>query len=80
MFTTFESSPSATRVSPPSTVAASPLPSGRTEYRQYVDYTDELDALASANPDIAREVTIGTSLEGRPIQGIEIAADVITRT
>ncbi|HYH62416.1 MAG TPA: M14 family zinc carboxypeptidase [Solirubrobacterales bacterium] len=54
----------------------SELPSGRTEYRQYVDYTDELDALASANPDIAREVTIGTSLEGRPIQGIEIAADV----
>ena len=55
---------------------ASGLPSGRTEYRQYVDFTDELDALATANPDIAREVTIGTSLEGRPIQGIEIAADV----
>ena len=52
------------------------LPSGRTEYRQYVDFTDELDALATENPEIAREVSIGTSLEGRPIQGIEIAADV----
>ena len=54
----------------------SELPSGRTEYRQYVDYTDELDDLATAHPEIAREVTIGDSVEGRPIQGIEIAADV----
>lgn len=52
------------------------LPSGRTSYRQYVDYTDDLGDLAEAEPEIAREVTIGTSLEGRPIQGIEIAADV----
>ena len=52
------------------------LPSGRTSYRQYVDYTNDLDALATAHPEIAREVTIGTSLEDRPIQGIEIAADV----
>ena len=52
------------------------LPSGRTEYRQYVDYTDEMTGLAEAKPEIAREVTIGTSFEGRPIQGIEIAADV----
>ena len=56
--------------------AASSLPSGRTEYRQYVDYTNELDALATAHPEIAREVTIGNTLENRPIQGIEIAADV----
>ena len=52
------------------------LPSGRTEYRQYVDYTDDLKDLAEAEPEIAREVTIGTSLENRPIQGIEIAGDV----
>jgi len=52
------------------------LPSGRTQYRQYTDYTDELTDLAEAEPEIAREVTIGMSLEGRPIQGIEIAADV----
>ena len=52
------------------------LPSGRTTYREYADYTDDLDALATQYPEIAREVTIGTSLENRPIQGIEIAADV----
>jgi Zinc carboxypeptidase/RTX calcium-binding nonapeptide repeat (4 copies) len=56
--------------------AASALPSGRTEYRRYVDYTDDLDSLATEHPEIAREVTIGNTLEGRPIQGIEIAADV----
>ncbi len=54
----------------------SDLPSGRTEYRQYLDYTEDLDDLATAHPQIAREITIGNSLEGRPIQGIEIAADV----
>ncbi|MDQ2676147.1 MAG: hypothetical protein M3Y34_05005, partial [Actinomycetota bacterium] len=52
------------------------LPSGRTAYREYSDYTDELDALATAHPEIVREVQIGTSFEGRPIQGVEIAADV----
>jgi Ca2+-binding RTX toxin-like protein len=52
------------------------LPSGRTTYREYADYTDDLDALATEHPEIAREVNIGTSLEGLPIQGIEIAADV----
>jgi hypothetical protein len=52
------------------------LPSGRTTYRQYVDYTDDLGDLADAAPQIAREVMVGTTLEGRPIQGIEIAADV----
>jgi murein tripeptide amidase MpaA len=54
----------------------SALPSGRTEYRQYADYTDELDDLATEHPDIAREITIGNTFEARPIQGIEIAADV----
>ena len=52
------------------------LPSGRASYRVYEDYTSELKALAESKPEIARELTIGTSLEGRPIQGIEIAADV----
>jgi len=55
---------------------ASGIPSGRTQYRQYADYTTDLKALAEAEPEIAREVTIGTSLDDRPIQGIEIAADV----
>ena len=55
----------------------SALPSGRDTYRQYADFTTELRALADANPSLVREVTIGTSLEGRPIQGVEIAQDVL---
>ena len=52
------------------------LPSGRTSYRQYADYTTEMKNLAEAHPQVAREVTIGTTLEGRPIQGLEIASKV----
>ena len=52
------------------------LPSGRTAYREYVDYTTEMKDLAEAHPTIAREITIGTTFEGRPIQGLEIAGDV----
>jgi hypothetical protein len=56
--------------------ASSGLPSGRVEYRQYVDYTNDMQDLVESAPDIVRQVTIGTSLEGRPIQGLEIATDV----
>ena len=52
------------------------LPSGRTSYREYADFTTEMKDLADENPQIAREVTIGSTLEGRPIQGLEIAGDV----
>ncbi|CAN5568511.1 hypothetical protein BH20ACT15_BH20ACT15_01810 [soil metagenome] len=55
----------------------SALPSGRDSYRQYADYTTELKALADANPALVREVTVGSTLEGRPIQGVEIAQDVL---
>jgi PKD repeat protein len=55
----------------------SPLPSGRDEYRQYVDFTTEMRALAQANPSLVRSITLGTSLEGRPIEGVEIATDVL---
>lgn len=55
---------------------ASSLPSGREQYRQYVDYTNELKMLAEQNPTFVRPVVIGTSFEGRPIQGVEIATDV----
>ncbi|HEX6117755.1 MAG TPA: M14 family zinc carboxypeptidase [Solirubrobacterales bacterium] len=56
--------------------ARSALPSARDGYRVYEDYTSEMKALASQYPGHARSITIGTSLEGRPIEGIEIAADV----
>jgi len=52
------------------------LPSGRTSYRQYVDYTNDMKALAEQNPGLVRPVLVGETYEGRPIEGVEIAADV----
>jgi hypothetical protein len=54
----------------------SDLPTGREEYRVYEDYTTEMKQLAEANPDLVRPVVIGSTFEDRPIEGIEIAADV----
>ena len=54
----------------------SALPSGRDLYRVLQDYYDELEALAQQNPGMVRKVTIGKSIEGRDIVGIEIARDV----
>ncbi len=54
----------------------SPLPTGREAYRVYEDYTTELKDLAEDNPGLVRPQVLGLSLEGRPIEGIEIAADV----
>ena len=54
----------------------SALPTGREDYREYSDYTDELQQLASANPGLVRHFAIGTSVEGVPIEGIEIATGV----
>ena len=52
------------------------LPSGRTTYRVYDDYVNEINALAVDNPGLVRKLTLGQSFEGRPIFGLEIAADV----
>ncbi|HVM27744.1 MAG TPA: M14 family zinc carboxypeptidase [Mycobacteriales bacterium] len=54
----------------------SPLPSGRTTYRQPADYATEIDALVAARPDIAKRISIGKSVEGRDLTGIEIGRDV----
>lgn len=54
----------------------SSLPSARDEYRQYTDYTSEMKALAAEFPNRVRSIVIGMSLEGRPIEGLEIATDV----
>ena len=55
----------------------SALPSGRDAYRQYVDFTDELKALALSHPALVRPVQLGFTLEGRPIEGVEIATEVL---
>ncbi len=50
---------------------------GRVDYRTYGDYLAELDAIADANPAIARRVTLTPeSWEGRPIEGLLIGADI----
>lgn len=62
------------------TVAASPLPSGRTSYRTYEDYLSDLKKLARQYPRQTRPITIGRSVLGEPIRGLEIStnADDIT--
>lgn len=58
----------------------SALPSGRETYRTYQNYLDEMDALAGANPGLVRRFTLPTTtVEGRPITGVEISEGV-TRT
>jgi hypothetical protein len=56
--------------------AESDLPSGRVTYRELPDYSADLQTLVDENPGLAREVVLGQSLEGRPIEGVEIATDV----
>jgi murein tripeptide amidase MpaA len=43
------------------------------DYKTLSQHNDYLDALAAFNPDIAQVVTVGTSLEGRPIKGLRIS-------
>lgn len=53
------------------------VPSGRTSYRRLADYSAEMKGLAAANPDLVRSLTLPLgSLEGRPLEGIEVGADV----
>ena len=58
-------------------VQASVLPSGRTGYRRLVDFENEMKALVAAYPDLVKPITLpNESLEGRPVQGIEITPNV----
>ncbi len=55
----------------------SPLPSGRDTYRTLADYNAELSALADGNPGLVRRFELShTTLEGRPIVGVEISDTV----
>ena len=57
--------------------SASPaMPSGRTNYRRLPDYSADLKQLAEAHPGLVRPITLPyLSLEGRPIEGIEITSN-----
>lgn len=52
------------------------VPSGRTQYRFLADFQDEMRQLAEANPNLIKPITIGETVQGRPIQGLEISSDV----
>ncbi|MFT6942729.1 MAG: hypothetical protein ACJA2F_000924 [Nitriliruptoraceae bacterium] len=54
----------------------SPLPSGRTTYRQLDDFSSDIDALVESNPTAAKRISIGKSVEGRDLFGIEVGVDV----
>jgi len=61
-------------------VAASALPSGRTTYRHLWEYSNEMKALALANPTLVKTITLPyTTYEGRPVEGIEITTNVGAR-
>jgi len=52
------------------------LPSGRNAYRMPEDYAADLQALQTEAPDIAKVISIGKSVEGRDLTGIEIGVGV----
>jgi hypothetical protein len=53
------------------------VPSGHTDYRRLVDYSADMKALAEDNPTFVKPITLpNTTLEGRPVEGIEITQDV----
>jgi hypothetical protein len=56
-------------------VESSPLPSGRTSYRYYSDYVGDLSRLARKYPSLTRPITIGRTVEGERIRGLEISKD-----
>ena len=53
------------------------MPSGRTTYRTYADYNNDMAALAAANPDlVAIKTAPYTSVQGREIKYVEITNNV----
>ena len=55
----------------------SPLPSGRTDYRTLADYEADMTSLERRFPRLVEKFRLPRpSLDGRPVHGIEIAANV----
>ncbi len=52
------------------------LPSGRSTYRVYDDYVREMRTLAEQNPGLVKLHSLGTTLDGEEILGLEIALNV----
>ena len=61
--------------------AQSPLPSGRTSYRDLADFNAEMDRLARRYPRLVEPLTLeNRSVEGRRVRGIEITRDAADLT
>ena len=61
-------------------VRASALPSGRDTYRKLEDYTNEMKALAEANPNLVKPLVLPfETYLGRKVEGIEITENVKAR-
>ena len=57
-------------------VAQSPLPSGRTSYRDLADYNNEMTQLAKRYKKLVKPLTLkNRSIEGRQVRGIEITTN-----
>jgi hypothetical protein len=62
-------------------IRTSGLPSGRTTYRRLFDYQEEMKTLADEFPGLVRHITLPfATYEGRPVEGIEIATNVGSKT
>jgi hypothetical protein len=56
--------------------ASSEFPSGQNTYRRLFDYSEDMKRLAREHPDLVRSITLNhLTHEGRPVEGIEIAAN-----
>ena len=60
--------------------SGSPIPSGRTTYRNYEDIQAELKGLTQRYKSSVRPVVLGRSFQRREIAGIEIASKVRSRS
>jgi len=56
------------------------MPSGRVQYRRLPEFADDLKKLAADNPALVKPITLPfTSLEGRPVEGVEISDNVTAK-
>jgi carboxypeptidase T len=51
------------------------FPGGDEAFHNYKEMSDAIDALVAANPDIAKRITIGKSLEGRDLIGVRLSSN-----
>jgi hypothetical protein len=56
------------------------MPSGRVQYRRLPEFSEDMKKLANENPGLVRLITLPhPTLEGRPVEGLEITENVSAR-